>query len=118
MLRNSRYALGKKKIKIEGWGLALAHMNFAASSYSVINPQFLSAKVWTVGLIDFDCQITFMKPGSEINSWATLGRWVVFLKRMMESGCMSTCAIVCSQNECTKYTTSSVTCRPLMVQIL
>jgi hypothetical protein len=32
VLRNSRYALGKKKIKMEGWGLALTHMNFAASS--------------------------------------------------------------------------------------
>lgn len=32
VLRNSRYALGKKKSKMEGWGLALAHMNFAASS--------------------------------------------------------------------------------------
>jgi hypothetical protein len=32
VLRNSRYALGKKKIKMEGWGLALAHMNFTAST--------------------------------------------------------------------------------------
>jgi hypothetical protein len=31
VLRNSRYALGKK-IKMEGWGLALAHMSFTASS--------------------------------------------------------------------------------------
>jgi hypothetical protein len=93
VLRNSRYALGKKKIKMEGWGLALAHMNFAASSsapyvqkahqpITVINPQFRSAKVWTVGIIDFDCKITFTKPGTETNLWATLGRWVVFWKRM------------------------------------